>query len=388
MILQLNKLTKVFFSVITLSLSLGFYPAYSSNLKLEQAVGQMMMVGFNGVNIDENSPIVKAIKNYHIGGVILNDHYNHNGFKITRNIQNPTQLKNLIAKLQYYAKKYNSHPLLIAVNQEGGLINALKHTKGFANEHDPSQAQLGKINDTKLIFATTLQRALLLKKMGINVDFAPVADLNLNTNNPAIGKLERSFGDNPANVTKALLAAIRAYQKAGILCTLKHFPGFGSAQENTDFFSVDVTHTWQAKELISYKKLIQLGKACPLIMTSHLINKNLEPSGLPVSFSKKVVTDLLIHQLKFSGLIITDDMDAHAITNNFSFKKALKNVVLAGNHIIIYDGTQGHSADEDTVKLFSTLMELAEKNPEIRNKVMSANTKIRSFKKKYLAIKD
>lgn len=347
---------------------------------LSHAVGQMMMVGFNGTDIDEDSSIVKEIKAYHIGGILLDDHYNENGKQYTRNIQNPAQLKKLITKLQYYAKKYTHQPLFIAVNQEGGLINSLKASKGFVIANDQSQAALGKTNDLQLIFDVTYRRALLLKKLGINVDFAPVADLDINKENPAVGKLQRSFGDDPIKVSLALEAAIKAYKKAGILCTLKHFPGLGSAKANTDYASADVTNTWHPKELLPYEKLIKMNEACPFIMTSHLINRHLDASGVPASFSKAITTDLLIRKLHFSGLIITDDMDAQSITKNFPLKKAITKVVLAGNDIIIYDGTQGHGPDDDTQMLYKTLMNLAQTNPEIRQKIFAAYKKIEQIK--------
>lgn len=351
--------------------------------QLSRAVGQMMMVGFNGTSIDENSMIVKEIKKYHIGGVILDNHVQANTKKFITNIDNPLQLKKLTSQLQFYAKKYNDYPLFIAINQEGGLINTLTPAQGFQNKNEPSQFELGQQNNQKLIFETAYKRALLLKDMGINLNLAPVADLNINPENPAIGKLKRSFGDNVNNVTQSLKNTIDAYKQANILCALKHFPGLGSAKKNTDFDNVDLTNSWSKKELLPYKRLIESNNACQFIMTTHLINFNLDNQGIPASLSKKVVTDLLIDKLHYKGLIITDDMDAVAIRKNIAPEIAIKKTVLAGNNVLIFGGTQGYDPDQDAKLLYKTLMHLAMTNSEARSNIVKYYKKILAVKKSF-----
>jgi len=130
--------------------------------------------------------------------------------------------------------------------------------------------------------------------------------------------------------------------------------------------------------------LIKTNAACPIIMTSHLINRQLDESGLPASLSKKIITDLLINQWHFSGLIMTDDMDAQAISKHFNFQIAIEKAILAGNHVIIYDGSQGHSPDDDAKKLFDTLMHLAQKNSAMREKIYQAQMKIYQIKQFFL----
>lgn len=378
------KIQYLLLSIITFSNLALATPNIENSTNLSHAIGQMMMVGFKGTTVDENSPIVQEIKKYHIGGIILCNHHEANSKKITTNIKNPTQLKNLISQLQFYAKKYNGHPLFIAINQEGGLINTLKHTQGFNNFNDPSQFELGK-SAHKIIFNKTLKRALLLKDVGINVNLAPVADLNINPDNPAVGKLQRSFGSNHMIVTNSLQSAISAYRKANILCTLKHFPGLGSAAKNTDYHKANLTQSWKNIELIPYQYLIQSNNSCPFVMVGHLINERLDKSGMPASLSKTIITDLLIKKLAYQGLVITDDMDARAIRNHFSTYVAIKKAVLAGNNVIIYGGTQGYDPDKDTEMLFNTLFDLANKNPEIRNKVLISYAK--NVKMKELILK-
>lgn len=356
-------------------------PIWASSSQISHAVGQMMMVGFNGTSVDENSKIVKEIKNYHIGGVILDKHMQPNTKKSSSNIENPAQLKKLISQLQFYAKKYNDYPLFIAVNQEGGLINTLTSEHGFINKNDPSQQKLGESNNQKLIFEAAYKRAMLLKNVGINLNLAPVADLNINPDNPAVGKLQRSFGNDVNTVTENLKNTIKAYKKAKILCALKHFPGLGSANKNTDYDNADLTNTWNESELLPYKKLIESHSSCPFIMATHLINFNLDQSGAPASLSKKIVTELLINKLQYQGLIITDDMDAAAIRKNMTPEVAIKKAVLAGNNVIIFGGTQGHDPDQDAKILYDILVNLAKNNTEARYHVIKSYHKIISVKK-------
>lgn len=371
--------------LISLLLFLNLSTAWAINdeKELTYAIGQVMMVGFSGTEITDQSPIVQEIKHYHIGGVIIDNHKNKTTGVISTNIQNPEQFKKLIAKLQAYSMKYSGYPLLIAINQEGGLVNTLKPSQGFANQDDLSQEALGKQSAAKL-FWQTYQRGMLLKKYGVNLNLAPVADLNINPTNPAVGKYKRSFGNNPQKVTEALSIAIDAYKKAGIFCTLKHFPGLGSANQNTDYDSVDITATWQKAELIPYEKLIKTHQACEFIMVSHAINKQLDENGLPLSLSKKVVTDLLIHQLHYQGIIMTDDMDAAMIREHYSAEFAIKQALLAGNNMIIYGGTQGFNPEQDTELLFSTLYRLAKENPEIKQHILQSAQKIIKLKSNFI----
>jgi len=353
---------------------------------MSRVVGEMMMVGFNGTTINDQSAIVKAIKKYHIGGVILFDRFEkkQRSKTITRNISSPKQLKRLTARLQYYAKKYRDAPLFIAVNQEGGKITTLTTEKGFNLDGNDSQEKLGKMNDQKIIYDQAVYRGKLLKRYGINLNLAPVADLNLNPSNPAVGKLERSFGPNPVKVTKDLMAAIKAYKKAGILCTLKHFPGLGSSKTNTDYHATDITKTWQITELIPYRQLINSRQSCAFIMLSHHINRRLDKSGLEATLSYRIATGLLRRHLHFQGLIITDDMDAKAIRNHVPTKKAIRLAVMAGNNIILYGGTQGHDSKRDATMLYTTMMNLAADNKSIRAQMLDSYRKIIKIKRMFI----
>ncbi len=349
---------------------------------LSQDVGEMMMVGFRGTHLNRHSSIVYAIKHYHIGGVILFDHVRKKGIVVTRNIDSPQQLKQLTKQLQDYAKRYHDYPLFIAVNQEGGMINALLRKKHFKLGLNYSAQKLGEINNPILIGQQAYQRGLLLKQYGININLAPVAALNINPTSQAIGKWQRSFGNTPQQVTKDLAITIKAYHRAGIFCTLKHFPGLGSSNNNTDYDAANVTKTWRKQELIPYNKLMKKHNACDIIMVAHSINQKLNQSNLPSSLSKIIITNLLRNKLHFTGLIMTDDMDAAAIRKHYPSRKAIKLAITAGNDIILYGGTFGYSPKKDARMLFSTMLQLANSNPQVRSKIIHAANKIRKLKTK------
>ena len=356
--------------------------SYASQIKpsLSYAVGQMMMVGFDGTEINDDSSIVKEIKDFHIGGVIILTDYEKNGKNYVRNIDNPQQLEKLITSLQAYAKKYNDLPLFIAINQEGGLINELGYAKGLYLQKNSSQAHLGQLRNSQLIYEQAYGQGKILKTLGFNLNLAPVADLNINPNNPAVGALQRSFGKDASQVSSDLKTTIQAYKTAGVLCTLKHFPGLGSASSNTDYAVTDVSTTWHPDELQPYENLINAGNDCDFIMVTPLINRQLDPAGLPASLSRDIVTNLLRHKLHYRGLVITDDMDAKAIRQFTTVENAITMAVVAGNNIILYGGTQGYDSVQDATILQHTLYTMAQNNPKIKEKVFQSYQKITALK--------
>ena len=230
----------------------------SASLTLEEAVGQMLVIGFRGESLDRE--ILTVLKDIKPGGVVLFDYdFSSKGEEI-RNIISPEQLRALNRDLQ----ETSSLPYFIALDAEGGYVNRLKEKYGFSVVV-PSAKELGaqSPDQTKEI-ATEL--AVELKDMGINWNFAPVVDVNINAESPAIGAIERSFSNDPAIVAAHANAFIKAHQEQNIIPTLKHFPGHGSARGDTHLGIVDVTKTYQVeKELAPYQELIGNGYDLSLI---------------------------------------------------------------------------------------------------------------------------
>ena len=235
---------------------------------LDQKIGQMLMVGFRGTEVDRNHFIIKEIRNQNLGGVILYDHdVTHKLRK--RNISSPAQLKTLISSLQQASKT----PLLVAIDQEGGSVARLKERDGFPATL--SHSSLGRQDDPQTTEKQAAGIAETLADLGININMAPVVDLCVNPDNPVIAKRERCFSSDPEKVTAHALTYIKAHHQHGVLTTLKHFPGHGSSRSDSHLGFTDVSDTWSEKELIPYTRIIAGGQA-DAVMTAHVFNARLD----------------------------------------------------------------------------------------------------------------
>lgn len=294
---------------------------------LKDKIGQMLMVGFRGAEIDSDSPIAKTIAELNLGGVILFD-YDAPSNSRPRNIVDWQQTQNLIADLKSYVK---NEPLLVAVDAEGGLINRLKPSMGFA---DIDSAQnLGK-RDGLVAVNKYWTLAKQLRDLGFNVNFAPVIDVNVNPKNPVIGKLERSYSSKPQTVADYAKAFVAAHRAFGILTSLKHFPGHGSSDSDSHLSLPDITQSYRKEELAPYQELIKDG-AADSIMTAHIMNKNID-LDFPATLSPKFIKEILRQDLEFDGVVFTDDMQMGAIIDNYGFEKSIIRAINAGCDILIF----------------------------------------------------
>lgn len=301
-----------------------------------QKIGQMLILGFDGkrVSTASDNPIVAEIQQGLVGGVILFD-YDYQQKVFDKNIESPEQVKALINQLQAYASAAptQTQPLFIAVDYEGGKLNRLKAKYGFPETL--SAQTLAGLSD-ELVYHYAKQMAETLKQVGFNLDFAPVTDLNSNPHNPVIGALERSFGEDPEAVTFYATMFAKAFAERDIACAYKHFPGHGSSTTDSHKGFVDVTDTWQQNELVPYTLSFQSEYHCPFVMTAHIVNRQLDPAGHPATLSHAILTSLLRQQLQFNGLIITDDMQMQAITDNYSLEEAVVKAINAGVDMLIF----------------------------------------------------
>jgi len=294
---------------------------------LDIEIGQMLDIGFRGLQIADTNHIVRDIKKYHLGGVVLFD-YDVPSKSPVRNIKSPEQLKRLVRNL----KKLSNIPLMVSIDQEGGKVARLDPTHGFPKT--VSEQYLGNLNnpDTTRLYAR--RTAKTLDKMGINVDLAPVVDLNINPENPVIGKLGRSYSANPKIVIKQASIFIKTLHRYGILTVLKHFPGHGSSTSDSHLGVVDVTQTWSKKELSPYKQLID-SNLVDMVMTAHIFNTNID-SSYPATMSKPTITGILRDSLGFNGVVMSDDMMMGAIRKEYGLKTAIKQAILAGDDILSF----------------------------------------------------
>ncbi len=311
-------------------------------ISLETKIGQMIMVGFRGLTLAASEHIQRDIQEYQIGGVVLYSIDLPSKRKQARNIESPQQLHKLNENLQ----KMSKIPLFIGIDQEGGRVNRLSPKYGFPKKI-PSAQYLGKLNDLDSTRHYAKQTAQLLKEFGINFNFAPVVDVNINPACPVIGGIERSFSSDPAIVTKHAAEVIRANKELGIYCSLKHFPGHGSAKSDSHLGFTDVSETWGENELLPYQQLIEQ-KAVDIIMTAHVFNKKLDPK-YPATLSKKTTHHFLREQYKWDGFIISDDMHMGAISDNFKLEEAIEKALEAGVDMLMFSNNSPKFYDKDIV---------------------------------------
>lgn len=308
---------------------------------LDAKIGQMLLLGFRGYELNPDDAIVQDLRERNLGAVVLFS-YDSELKKFERNIASPAQTQALNASLQAYAQT----PLLITIDQEGGIVSRLSERFGFP----PTQSQefCGTINDIALTRAAAEAEGKILRDVGINLNLAPVVDVNLNPHSPAIGKNQRSFSADPHIVTAHARATIEGYHSQNILTTLKHFPGHGSAASDSHLGFVDVTTTWQELELEPYRELIRAGLA-DAIMTAHIFNANLD-AQYPATLSRKIITGILREQLGYDGVVMSDDMQMGAISRYYGFEQAIELAINAGVDMLAlannlaYDPTIGARA--------------------------------------------
>jgi len=309
---------------------------------LDVKIGQMLLIGFRGQNLNDESRIISEIREQHIGSVVLFGH----------NVATPEQVQAMNRTLQAAA----SIPLLIAIDQEGGQVIRLGKRFGITANYSPQA--LGYLNDLAATGAQAELFAKTLADLGINLNLAPVVDLNTNPSNPVIGALGRSYSADPAVVTAHSSSFLQAHHKHNIFGTLKHFPGHGSSRSDTHRGFVDVTDTWQEVELEPYANLIQNGD-CDVIMTAHIVNKKYDEK-LPATLSRPIVTGILRERLGYNGVVMSDDMQMRAISQYYDFGSAIQQAIEAGVDMIAISNNSGYQAGIAT-RASSVIRELVDK---------------------------
>ena len=309
------------------------------DVDLDTMIGQMFMVGFRGLTAGEDHPIVDDIRHRALGGVVLFDYDVSNG-EFKRNIASPDQVRGLTESLQSAARI----PLLISIDQEGGKVARLHERYGFGATL--SHQALGEIDDVETTFERAREIARTLKSVGVNHNLAPVVDVNVNPESPAIGAFGRSFGSEVQQVVRHAAAYVRAHREEGIITTLKHFPGHGSARDDSHRGFVDVSETWNRLELEPYASLIEQNLT-DSIMTAHVFNRTWDESE-PATLSRAVMTDLLREELGYDGVIISDDIQMAAIRSFYSFEDAIRRSVEAGVDVIAIANNSVY--EEDVVR--------------------------------------
>lgn len=297
-----------------------------TKLAFENLIGQLFIIGFQGHKIEDDHRILEDISKSNLGGVILFDRHLATGAD-KNNIVDASHLGELTARLQTSA----ASPLFIGVDQEGGRVSRFKPEYGF--EQTPAAESLGLSDSTEKTYQAASTVAQMLAGAGINMNFAPVVDLNINPQNPIIGNFQRSFAKDADRVTDHAKAWIKAHKREGVITCLKHFPGHGSSVADSHLGFVDISDTWKKDELKPYFELIGSGDA-QTIMTGHLYNSQLDPK-YPATLSQKTVDGVLRKDLSFTGVVISDDMQMKAITDRYGLEEACCMAIAAGIDLVI-----------------------------------------------------
>ena len=297
-----------------------------SDLTLDQKIGQLFVCGFH--THVPNEHITELIEKYHVGGVIY----------FRRNIGTARQITELSAGLQQVARRQGLPPLLIAIDQEGGMVSRIDQD---GMSLIPGNMTLGAVNDVKLTAQASAISARELRTLGINLNFAPCVDVNNNPRNPVIGV--RSYSEKPEVVALHGAAAIQAIQQEQVAATAKHFPGHGDTEVDSHYGLASVPHEQsrlEQIELLPFRAAIDAG--VDVIMSAHVIFPAFEPEPIPATLSRKVLTDLLRIEMGFEGLIVTDCLEMHAIAKHFPIPQATVMAAQAGADLLLVSHTLEH----------------------------------------------
>lgn len=288
---------------------------YSDGMTLDEQIGQLVAVGFPGTT--PSTEVIELVQRYHVGNIIL----------FARNVENASQVQELTNGLQELARAAGQrYPLIISVDQENGMVQRLgNHVTLF-----PGNMALGAIASTKIAYEVARATGEELKALGINMNLAPVVDVNNNPGNPVIGT--RSFGENPQSVALLADAVVRGYHEAGIITNLKHFPGHGDTSVDSHFALPVIPHDMrrlEEVELVPFKSGIVAG--ADSVMIAHLyLPKLMWEAMVPSSVSAEVMTDLLRIKMGFDGLIVTDCLEMKAVANTIGTEQAAVMAICAG----------------------------------------------------------
>ncbi|MEA3287569.1 MAG: glycoside hydrolase family 3 N-terminal domain-containing protein [Candidatus Marinimicrobia bacterium] len=287
--------------------------------RLKQEIGQMLMVGIRGSNLNAHvmQQTRRQITNGDIGGIIFFKH----------NIKNSRQFRIFVKSI---STSPAPHPLLLAVDEEGGQVRRLRKAQGFIEF--PSAAHVGKNFNDLEADAVYSQMATQIHRTGLNLNLGPVVDVNVNRASPAIGQLNRSFSRDPGRVFDLGEIFIRAHRAKKVLTTLKHYPGHGSSREDTHNDLTDITHTWRSSEQLPFRRLID-SSLVDLIMAGHLFDHNID-SKYPASLSREHIQKTLRGELGYTGVVITDDLQMGAIIKRYGLDEIIIAAINAGCDIL------------------------------------------------------
>lgn len=300
-----------------------------SSMTLKEKVAQIFVItpealtGYNTVTA-AGSSTHNALKTYPVGGLIY----------FGANIVTPDQLKTMTENTQKYAEEIEGMRLFLAVDEEGGTVARIGNNSNFTVKKYSNMASIGATKDFEKAYAVGKTIGGYLHEYGLNLDFAPDADVLTNPHNTAIGN--RSFGTDGNLVAKMDLAVAKGLADNQVLSVFKHFPGHGATEGDTHEGFAYTNRTLdelKKSELVPFQAAVD--NHIPMIMISHISAPNVIGDNTPSSLSKVMITDILRHQMGYDGIIITDAMNMGAIVNTYGTKDAVLQSIQAGADMIL-----------------------------------------------------
>jgi beta-N-acetylhexosaminidase len=283
-------------------------------LTSREKIGQLFMVGFLGTTV--TSDLAAFLKDYKPGGVIL----------FSRNLESIEQIVQLTNDLQHCSPK---SPLLISIDQEGGRVSRLP--KGFTIF--PPCELIGQCYSGELAYAAAATIAKELKAVGINMNMAPVLDVNSNPDNPVIG--DRAFGSTADTVIEMGLVTAAGLQDSKVVACGKHFPGHGDTNADSHKELPVVAAPRERLEAVEFPPFRRAAAAgIATMMTAHVLYKALDDQ-LPATLSREIITHLLREQMGYDGVVLTDDLEMHAIVDHYGPGEAAVRAVSAGCDMLL-----------------------------------------------------
>jgi len=329
----------------------------SNNVDLaRQVLGRLFITGFSGLELSNDTSVF--ISQADIGGVIL----------FAPNYDSPAQVAELINQVQECRREL---PLWVCVDQEGGRVQRFK--KGFTRI--PDAWSIGVKNSPKLAFEISEMMAKELKAVGVNVNFCPVTDIVTNPKNQVIGN--RAYGDTEELVTKMSSAVVRGHLVHGVQPCVKHFPGHGDTSTDSHMALPKVDADWSSlldRELRPFTRAFK--SHCSMVMTAHILNPRIDPK-FPATLSRKTLRELLRGELRYSRLIVTDDMEMKAIADHFGQEEAPCLAIEAGCDLLIYRSENG------TRRAYAAVAQALENGRLAPELVIEAAARISEVKKEF-----
>jgi beta-N-acetylhexosaminidase len=356
-------LAALFFGALSLAPS-----AQAQAQSLEEMAGQMIVVGFTGST--SGAKQVRALRAEiaagGIGGVMF----------LKTNVSSLAAVR---AMNNAFHAASPDLPPFITLDQEGGAVERLTAAVGFK---EIASAETIAANNTPeragLIYG---EMARAIAEVGFTVNLGPVVDLSLNPGN-LIAEYGRAYGESPKTVIPFAEAFIKAHRKAGLVTALKHFPGHGSSTADSHEGFVDITRTWQEKELLPYRALIGAGLA-DLVMVGHLYHSDYSAGELqlPSSLSPEWITGVLRSELGYDGVVISDDLEMGAIREHFSLEETVTRAVRAGMDVLLFSNTADARVTLGS-EIRAILVAEAEADPVFRARVEESYARIVALKQK------